>query len=150
MRWVRGRRTGVIALANSTYAPVTELTARILDLVKQQGFILDATPPNGEFVSSAAAQLVALVNEWDDSKADELFADNVQLDECVRETTQRRRSSSARSRWIDVEVETEASGTAHCTDANGHSESRSVSRWRRSNPRRSRSTSCNALPVSDS
>ena len=62
MRWVRGQRTAVIALANSTYAPVTELTARILDLVQQQGFIPDPPTPAGGFVTSVAGQLVALVN----------------------------------------------------------------------------------------
>jgi CubicO group peptidase (beta-lactamase class C family) len=118
MRWLRGRRTGVIALANSTYAPVTELTARMLALVAQQGFVLDATPPNGELVSSAATQLVALVNQWDDSKADELFADNVRLDESYA----RRRATAKQFSPITfdrVEIETEASGTAHCTDAEG-------------------------------
>jgi hypothetical protein len=119
MRWMRGRRTGVIALANSTYAPVTELTARVLALVAQQGFVLDAIRPNGELVSSAATQLVALVNQWDDSKADDLFADNVQLDESYA----RRRATAKQFSPITldrVEVETEASGTAHCTDAEGH------------------------------
>src|SRR3954454_19266068 len=81
MRWVRGRRTAVIALAHSTYAPVTELTARILDLVQQQGFIPPAMPLTDRYVSAAAARLVALLNDWDDPTADELFADNVQLDD---------------------------------------------------------------------
>ena len=81
MRWVRGRRIGVIALANSTYAPVTELTARILDLVDQQGFMPDASLPTGEHIVDAAERLVALVNDWDDAGADELFADNVAHDE---------------------------------------------------------------------
>ena len=118
MRWVRGRRTAVIALANSTYAPVTELTARILDLVQQQGFIPDAPTRAGAFVTSVAAQLVALVNAWDDTKADELFADNVQLDEAYV----RRRSTAEQFRPITleaIEVESEASSKAHCTDASG-------------------------------
>jgi hypothetical protein len=118
MRWVRGRRTAVIALANSTYAPVTELTARILDLVNEQGFMPAAPPQNGEFVTSVAARLVALVNEWDDSRADGLFADNVQLDEAYV----RRRTTAekfAPIRLDQVEVESAASGKAHCTGADG-------------------------------
>jgi hypothetical protein len=118
MRWVRGRRTAVIALANSTYAPVTELTAQILDLIYKQGFIPDASPLAGEHVTSVAEPLVALVNEWDDSKADGLFADNVQLDEAY--VRRRVTAESFRPITLDrVEVESEASGKAHCTDANG-------------------------------
>ena len=118
MRWVRGRRTAVIALANSTYAPVTELTALILDLVKQQGFIPDPTPATDAHVSTAARRLVALLNDWDDRRADELFADNVQLDE----SWVRRRATAEQfgPLQIDrVEVESEGSGKAHCTNANG-------------------------------
>jgi CubicO group peptidase (beta-lactamase class C family) len=118
MRWVRGRRTGVIALANSTYAPVTELTARMLDLVTQQGFIRPATPPADEQVSRAAARLVALLNDWDDHTADELFADNVLLDESYL------RRQSAATRYIPltlagVDVVNASSGTAVCSDADG-------------------------------
>ena len=118
MRWVRGRRTAVIALSNSTYAPVTELTAQVLDLVSEQGFIPEATPPNGELVSRAAQELVALLNEWDDGKADALFADNVQLDEAYvrRRATARQFAPVTLDR---VEVQRESSGTAHCTDTNG-------------------------------
>ena len=118
MRWVRGRRTAAIALANSTYAPVTELTALILDLVKQQGFIPDPTPPTDAHVSRAAARLVALLNDWDDRQADELFADNVQLDEAYI----RRQATATRYKPITlqrVEVKNESSGNAHCTDTGG-------------------------------
>ena len=118
MRWVRGRRTAVIALANSTYAPVTELTALILDLVKQQGFVPNPTPATDAYVSTAARRLVALLNDWDDRRADELFADNVQLDEAYI----RRQSAATRYKPIalqGVEVKNESAGTAHCTDANG-------------------------------
>jgi CubicO group peptidase (beta-lactamase class C family) len=118
MRWVRGRRTGVIALANSTYAPVTELTARILDVVKEQGFIPDASPPSGDDIVDAAERLVELVNDWNDPAADELFADNVQLDEAYvrRHATAEQFAPITLDR---VEVESEASGKAHCTDAKG-------------------------------
>ena len=54
----------------------------------------------------------------DDTKADELFADNVQLDEAYV----RRRGTAEQFRPITleaIEVESEASGKAHCTDANG-------------------------------
>lgn len=118
MRWVRGRRTAVIALANATYAPVTELTAKVLDFVNKQGFIPAATPPTGEHVSRAAERLVALLNDWNDSDADHVFADNVQLDEAYV-----RRQAAARHHLPialqSVEVESEAAGTAHCTTGDG-------------------------------
>lgn len=118
MRWLRGRRAAVIALANSTYAPMTELTALILDLVQRQGFIPDAPTPKDAHVTSAAARLVALLDDWDDHAADDLFADNVQLDEAYI----RRQATATRYKPITlvrVEVENAGSGTAHCTDGSG-------------------------------
>jgi hypothetical protein len=108
----------VIALANSTYAPVTELTARILDLVQQQGFVPPVTPVVDRYVSAAAERLVGLLNDWDDGTADELFADNVQLDEAYL------RRQSAATRYIPialdrVEVQNEGSGTVLCRSGQG-------------------------------
>ena len=94
------------------------VTARILDLVKQQGFIPDPTPATDAYVSTAARRLVALLNDWDDRRADELFADNVQLDEAYI----RRQSAATRYKPIALQrvgVKNESAGTAHCTDANG-------------------------------
>ena len=58
------------------------------------------------------------MNDWDERRADALFADNVQLDEAYI----RRRSAATRYKPIAlqrVEVKNEAAGTAHCTDADG-------------------------------
>ena len=69
-------------------------------------------------MSSAAARLVALLNDWDDHAADELFADNVQLDEAYI----RRQATATQYKPVTldrVEVTNEASGTAHCVDSNG-------------------------------
>ena len=63
-------------------------------------------------------RLVELVNDWSDAAADELFADNVQLDEAYvrRHATAEQFAPITLER---VEVESEASGKAHCTDAEG-------------------------------
>lgn len=81
MRWLPGRRLGVIALANITYAPMTDLTAHLLDLVHGQGLVPSETwPVNGE-LEAAAGELIALLNNWNDDDADRLFADNVAPDD---------------------------------------------------------------------
>ena len=121
MRWLRGRRTGAIALSNVTYAPMTELTALILDLVTEQGFLPPAPEPSSELLDSLAPRLVALLNDWDDQHADSLFADNVVLDASYERRAAAARSLTAnRSLAIDrIEVESAASATIHCTGATG-------------------------------
>jgi CubicO group peptidase (beta-lactamase class C family) len=121
MRWLRGRRTGVIALSNVTYAPMTELTALILDLAADQGFVPSAPEPSSELLDALAPRLVALLNDWDDAQADSLFADNVALD-----ASYQRRAGAARTLTADqqlaidrIEVEDAASATIHCTGTAG-------------------------------
>jgi CubicO group peptidase (beta-lactamase class C family) len=83
MRWLQGRGCGVIALANSTYAPMTELTARILDLVHDQGFGAATEIAVPDELQTIAERLVALLNSvdpWDAASADRVLADNVAHD----------------------------------------------------------------------
>lgn len=93
MRWLPGRRFGLVALTNVTYGNMTELTLRMLDLLHEQG----AVPPPPEwpttpFLADTARRLVDLLNDWDDRCADELFADNVAADHAYA----RRRAGHAR------------------------------------------------------
>ena len=81
MCWRPGERIGVIALANSTYAPMTELGIRLLEQVADQ---LDPEPPArpvSAAVRDAAERLVALLNDWHDAAADVLFSNNVFADD---------------------------------------------------------------------
>jgi hypothetical protein len=119
MRWLRGRRTAAIALSNVTYAPMTELTALILDLVAQQGFVPAATAPTSEHLDTLAPQLVALLNGWDDEVADRLFADNVALDSSyARRSAAAHTLTDGRQLTLDeVEIESASAATIHCTDA---------------------------------
>ncbi|TPW12728.1 MAG: beta-lactamase, partial [Acidimicrobiaceae bacterium] len=85
MRWIAGRRIGVVALANVKYAPMGELTLRMLDVLGDH----DALPPVAERAGRQsladlerfAKLLVDLLAGWTDEAADALFADNVGLDE---------------------------------------------------------------------
>jgi CubicO group peptidase (beta-lactamase class C family) len=83
MRWVAGRGIGVIALANVTYAPMSDLTMRMIYAVDDLGGVpaprMDVAPD----LQWAAANLVALLDRWDDGLATRLFADNMALDESL-------------------------------------------------------------------
>jgi CubicO group peptidase (beta-lactamase class C family) len=81
MRWLPGRRVGVVALANATYAPMGALAQQLLGVVDDHGVVPAPGPPAAPAVEAAAISLVALLGRWDDASAAQLFADNVVLDE---------------------------------------------------------------------
>ena len=82
MRWLPGRRVGVITLANTTYAPMGALAHDMLGVLDDGGLVPPApTVAVPAPLQRAADGLVALLQAWDDGAADELFADNVALDE---------------------------------------------------------------------
>lgn len=81
MRWISGTGLGAIALANVTYAPMTELTALILDEVVATRSYVAAPRPATHAVTDMATRLVGLINDWDDAAADRLFTDHVSADE---------------------------------------------------------------------
>ncbi|MFM8266687.1 MAG: serine hydrolase domain-containing protein [Ilumatobacteraceae bacterium] len=73
MRWVVGRGVGAIALADVTYAPMWDLTMRLL---------LATTEPlhAADEIVVVTRRLVALLDDWSTTTAATLFADNVALD----------------------------------------------------------------------
>jgi CubicO group peptidase (beta-lactamase class C family) len=81
MRWVAGTGVGVIALANTTYAPMATLTMQQLTAVHELEGV--ARPPLAvsRELADTGERLVTLLNGWDDDVATALFADNVALDE---------------------------------------------------------------------
>jgi CubicO group peptidase (beta-lactamase class C family) len=81
MRWVAGRGVGVIALANTTYAPMSELTMRMLVRLHELGEVPGRRQVLSPELEVAGVRLVSLLNDWTDSAADALFTDNVALDE---------------------------------------------------------------------
>lgn len=91
MRWLSGRGIGAVALSNGTYAPMSELTMRMLILLGDAGAVPATTVAVPEHLHDAAARLVALLDDWSDDAADALFADNVAPDESFA-----RRAAAAR------------------------------------------------------
>src|SRR6185369_518325 len=81
MRWVPHSRVGVVALGNATYAPMSIMTRRILELLDEHGLVPVATIRASTALLDAAQRLAALLSDWTDSAANDLFADNVSLDE---------------------------------------------------------------------
>ena len=116
MSWRLGRRLGVIALSNTTYAPMTELGIRMLEQVSSQ---VDPPPhqrPVPTRLALTADRLVRLLNSWDDVTADALFADNVEPDD----SWQRRRAVADRYRPLDITTVTalnDARARIECTTA---------------------------------
>jgi len=84
MRWLAGRGVGAIALGNSTYAPMSVMTMRMLDLLHAHGQVPATKPPTADAWADAAQRLVDLFNDWSDDAALALFADNVDLDDSLR------------------------------------------------------------------
>ncbi len=81
MRWLAGKQLGVIALGNSTYAPMSTLTMKMLETLLDDGAVPTLTTPVSAPLAAAAEGLVALLNDWRDDVATALFSDNVVLDE---------------------------------------------------------------------
>lgn len=115
MRWLAGKRLGVIALGNSTYAPMSTLTMKMLEVLLDAGAVPTLSPPTGPQLAAAAEGLVALLNAWSDEGATALFSDNVVLDEPFS----RQRAAAAKLvemhgplRVVDIRPETAVSGNA--------------------------------------
>ena len=81
MRWLSGRGVGAIALANTTYAPMSPLTLQMLVALHEESEVPARHRVESPRLVDAVNRLVALLNEWDDATADALFTDNVALDE---------------------------------------------------------------------
>jgi hypothetical protein len=81
MRWVPNRGVGVIALGNVTYAPMSLLARRMLEIIDEHGAIRTADVQPSPALQDAAHRLAVLVSDWTDSAAHLLFADNVAPDD---------------------------------------------------------------------
>ncbi len=122
MRWAPGRRVGVVALGNRTYPGLAAVTSQVLDVLDDGGCVPAPSRPVSPMLRHAAAELVALVNEWDDQRAAALFADNVALDEPLD-----RRAAAMRSlreqcgelRLGTITVMSATEGDADLTGAHG-------------------------------
>ncbi len=117
MRWLPGRRVGAIALANVTYAPMSDLTMRMLDLLDQQGLVPAEQVPVPEMMLDLATRLVSLLDDWGDDAADALFADNVAPDDPYdrRRMAARRLATDCGGRLTMLEVTAESATSGSVT-----------------------------------
>lgn len=81
MRWAVERGLAMVALSNVTYAPMADLTQDVFELILEHGAFPTPLPLDAPLVHEYAHRLVALLADWDDAVADDLFADNVAPDE---------------------------------------------------------------------
>ena len=81
MRWVAGRDIGVVAMSNTTYAPMAIFTQRVLKMLNAAKLIPAVSTSVAPVLQQRSEQLVALINQWDTDQAKKIFADNVHLDE---------------------------------------------------------------------
>jgi CubicO group peptidase (beta-lactamase class C family) len=122
MRWLPGRHIGVIALGNVTYAPMSLLTRRMLEILDDHRLVTAATPAASPALIEAATRLAQLLSDWNDSDAAELFADNVALDESLSRRARRAAeqvSLHGPLRFTEVEATTPTRGKATLEHADG-------------------------------
>jgi CubicO group peptidase (beta-lactamase class C family) len=88
MRWHPATGTGVVAVANCTYATPYPLTVRLLEAIARPDKTTSAASspalaPRGEpwpETVAARATVNRLLRDWDDAEADRVFTPNVALD----------------------------------------------------------------------
>ena len=93
MRWHPPSRTGVVVLANGTYAAADRPVIAALDALveaRPQGPVAPLWPET----LAAQGHVVQLLRRWDDELAARVFADTVDMDEPL----ERRRAAMARIR----------------------------------------------------
>jgi CubicO group peptidase (beta-lactamase class C family) len=106
MRWHPASGLGVIALANARYAPSSLLARDVLtELVRSEAVPVRRMRP-APVAETARATVEALIDDWDDARAAELFAMNVELDLPIRlrkEAVLRLRDAHGRLRRDEAE-----------------------------------------------
>ena len=83
MRWVKNTRVGLIALGNSTYAPMRFATRRALAALVAAGVVHRPKVSSTPLLVEAGKALFELLTNWDDQRAASLFADNMVPDESL-------------------------------------------------------------------
>ena len=81
MRWLPGRGIGVIALGNATYVPMSVMARRMMEVLDDHGLVPAVVRRPSPALLHAAKRLAVLLSDWTDGAANDLFADNVALDE---------------------------------------------------------------------
>jgi CubicO group peptidase (beta-lactamase class C family) len=124
MRWLASRRVGVVALGNVMYAPMSELTLRMLKVLHDHDALPGATATGAGIgvLDDLARRLIHLLGGWTDSAATDVFADNVRLDESYERRAAQATELVARLGTLHIErisVSTAAAAEIHLADASG-------------------------------
>ncbi|MBK5332156.1 MAG: serine hydrolase [Ilumatobacteraceae bacterium] len=92
MRWLPGPvgvgGVGVVALGNVTYAPMSIMARRMLEIIDEHSATRAVEVQPSPALQDAAHRLAVLLSDWTDSAADALFADNVALDDSLARRAQ--------------------------------------------------------------
>ena len=122
MRWVKGTGYGVIALGNTTYAPMATATRRVLDALSAAKVVRKPLlEPPSQLVEAGSA-LLSLLSHWSDARARTLFADNVGPDEPFEERRRQADEFAAKNgelRLARVEADSAAAGRVVAHSATG-------------------------------
>jgi CubicO group peptidase (beta-lactamase class C family) len=81
MRWLPEHGVGIVALANATYAPMRLAAQEALELLVRRGAARRRAVQPAPALTAARADVIRLMQRWDDALADRLFAENFFLDE---------------------------------------------------------------------
>ncbi|HEY9678793.1 MAG TPA: serine hydrolase domain-containing protein [Drouetiella sp.] len=81
MMWYPDRQVAIVALGNITYAPMFDANFFACEALREEGVLPAPRVRMSSQMQSQAQALVDLLNKWNDTKAREIFADNVELDE---------------------------------------------------------------------
>jgi CubicO group peptidase (beta-lactamase class C family) len=103
MRWLPGRGVGVIALGNATYAPMSVMARRMLEILDDHGVIPADPPRPSRALLDAAQGLAVLLSDWSQDGADALFADNVALDESLERRARKATAAVAAHGFLIVD-----------------------------------------------
>lgn len=94
MRWTPGGAVGIVSLSNVTYASMSDLNARLHDLVVDEGWVDRVDPPVDPDLLRLGDDLITLLNAWATGGGDaapidldRLFADNVLPDRPIAART---------------------------------------------------------------
>jgi CubicO group peptidase (beta-lactamase class C family) len=81
MMWYPDRQVALVSLANITYAPMFDANFLACEALQNEATLPPTRIQSTAALQSHAQSLVDLLNNWNDDKAHEIFADNVVLDE---------------------------------------------------------------------
>ena len=124
MRWTPAGAIGIVTLSNTTYAPMTELSARIHDLLHEHGIgDADDRAPNTD-LERAARALIGVLSTWatggeaDPGAPADVFADNVEPDDAFSRRAARALAHGALT-IDDVQPTSDAAARVVCRNGDG-------------------------------